>query len=271
LLFFLCGLAVIGLLIPLVYFNVAVGVAPDDWVIELEVLVVLSSAIGAMWWVWGKIGNFSAGMIESISAMSSQAAFKSLGVRRLVIRAIDDEAALVISAGAIGSRLSSLFLSLIGFLRVLSPSILLGVPIAVFIIALWMVGLSEFPMARLFIPLHPAEKELLEFFAMTAVAVIGGSIAAIASLLVTFLVVSAALFRMAYGREMSLAGLNCEVSAHTAPDGLGVSVVTLRQPIARRGLRHYTHQHPQCVGAIFKWIESQLRQRFEAAKLKRSG
>lgn len=211
-------------------------------------------------WLSEKIKEFSAAMIECIAANSSQTAFRSLGARRLVIRAIDDEAALVISAGAIGSRLSSLLLSFIGFLRILSPSILIGIPVAVLIIALLVYGLLAFPMTEVFMTLPgTTTREIVEFWAVAAVVTIGGSIAAVTSFLVLFFVASASLFRMAYGREMSLAGVNCEVSAHTAPDGSGVSVVTLRRAGERRGLRHFIHEHPQCAAVVFDWIELQLR------------
>jgi len=74
------------------------------------------------------------------------------------------------------------------------------------------------------------------------------------------LVLLSAVFRAAYGWEMMLAGLNCEVSVHSAPDGTPASVVTLRQSESRRAwLRHYIYDHPHCATTIAHWIAARLQ------------
>ena len=184
----------------------------------------------------------SAAQIELIEKISSQSGASHLGSRRLVVRAIDDEATLVITTGAIGTRLASLALSLIGAFR---PNNLI-----------WVVLLFGLLFAAHQMPIEIGWNFRAIYQTLIA------SYVLFLPLLVFLLVVLAAIFRASYGRELALSGVNCEVSAHSAPDAQGVDVVTLRQDGGARGwLRHYIYEHPGCTAALVDWITSWHKQR----------
>ncbi|MCK1339964.1 hypothetical protein IVB38_29160 [Bradyrhizobium sp. 38] len=198
------------------------------------VLGIVASILVCSW-----ILRKSAAQIELIERISSQVDASHLGARRLVVRAIDDEATLTITTGAIGTRLASLALSLIGAFRP-NNLIWLALPLCLIFAA------TQLPIetkTRLYL----RELEQVYMFAYLG----------LLPFLVFLLVVLAAAFRAFCGRELALAGVNCEVSAHSAPDGQGVDIVTLRQDgAAKRILRHYIYEHPGCVPALVDWIAS---------------
>ncbi|MET4715921.1 hypothetical protein ABIF63_000024 [Bradyrhizobium japonicum] len=183
----------------------------------------------------------SAAQLALVEMISSQSGVLRVRDRRLVVRAVDDEATLVITTGAIGTRLASLAFSIIGALR---PSNLVW-PAIGFILeyAWWNVPRLPFGIEIYF---HRIASIL---FAATF----------LVPLLVFLLVVFAAFFRAAYGRELAIAGVNCEVSAHSAPDGHGLEIVTLRQSNAARRLRHYIYDEPSCGAAVADWIAARIK------------
>jgi hypothetical protein len=190
---------------------------------------------------------------DLLERISSQSALADIVNRTLVVRGIDDEAALVIAGGAIAARMISLTLSIVG---VLGPSLLFIVMPVISVLFMAWVFLIRF---------LPAE------FRSHAVNIFKGWPDAPVSILLIFLIVVllsacvfvlvllSAMFRATYGREMMLAGLNCEVSVHSAPDGTAASVVTLRQCEPARRLRHYIYDHPHCATTVAHWIASGLQ------------
>jgi hypothetical protein len=141
------------------------------------------------------------------------------GPAMLVIRGVDDEAALSLAAGAIGSGLARRLVFAI-LPTVLTPLTLL-----------WMLLGDR---ADSFMP-----------FVFTGIAV--------ASPLFLFL---AALCKATFGREFMGAAFLCDIAADSTPDASAkIDSVTL-SPVVAAGarFRHSIYEHPDCAKQVARWI-----------------
>jgi len=184
----------------------------------------------------------------------------------LVLRAVDDEASLVLAAAAIGNRFS----------RLLEKSsytiwVLLPISLVVFILVLlaikFFVPLDDFMasafMTRFLQLLQPISN--LPWFDWLPTLAKGVVLAFFAFLF------SPGAFNSAYGRELLPIFQGCEINSQSAPDSIDQSeltpthwamVVTLHQAEeARRGLRHGLYDDPQCAERIAGWLQSELASR----------
>jgi len=147
------------------------------------------------------------------------------GPQMLVIRGVDDEAALSLAAGSIGSRLSALFLFIV-------------IPMVLF---------SGVGLLALFDRLG-VQTGLLLFIVMDG--------AALAALILLFL---PGICKSAFGREFVTTAFICEIAAESAPDTSGrIDAVTL-SPIrgtAGQRMRHRLYDHPECVSRIVHWLRT---------------
>jgi hypothetical protein len=157
----------------------------------------------------------------------------------LVLRAIDDEAALFLAVGAIGNRLSPR----------MARWMYVGSAVAMIV--------GAFPLLLLF-----------GFNWVTYLTVLS----TVALFQVAWLFVPG-LFKAFYGRELVFGSYRCEISSHSVPDSVHReteiqpievpntwgTVVTLHQTAEiRRGLRHGIYSHPQCAERIAGWLKGQL-------------
>lgn len=152
----------------------------------------------------------------------------------LVLRGIDDEATLALAAGSIGNRISFYLLHLVGALVT---------PIFLLLIYSHMSGSGPIYMRA----------DPYEF----TVIVIGLVIPAIGFALVLL----SGLCKGAYGRELMLGSLLCQVNSHSSPDQPGVLwVITLPHAESDQGaLRHALYEHPNAAPTIVSWIAKQVR------------
>jgi hypothetical protein len=161
---------------------------------------------------------------RQIEEAASYPAIGLSGPSMLVIRGVDDEAALSLAAGSIGSRLSSQFLFVL-------PTV---ISVGVFVFALlgWFGLRTDSPV-----------------LVLTA----GG---ASATLLLLFL---PGICKSAFGREFLTTGLVCEIAADSVPDACRRIDAETLSPIAStpgRLLRHGLYDHPECVNRIVRWIRA---------------
>ncbi|HPE79641.1 MAG: hypothetical protein H6961_01380 [Chromatiaceae bacterium] len=152
----------------------------------------------------------------------------------LVLRGIDDEATLVLAAGAIGNRLSVRLIRIMGFGSVVALALLFCVHFS---------GSG---------PTYVRDN--------LAALSLWGLWLAIPGLGLLFAMLSG-LFKGVYGRELFVRSLLCQVNSHSAPDQPGKLWVITLLPSMRewRGLRHGLYDHERTVPTVLNWILRQIR------------
>jgi hypothetical protein len=192
----------------------------------------------------------------------------------LVLRAVDDEASLVLAAATIGTRFSRLLEKSsykIYFLLALF-FISLVVITLVWLAFKFIVPLDDFMasafMTRFLQLLQPISN--FSWFDWIP-AFLNGLVLAFFAFLF-----SPGAFNSAYGRELLPIFQGCEINSQSAPDSIDrqsefqsestptnwAMVVTLHQAEeARRGLRHGLYDDPQCAERIAGWLQSELASR----------
>ncbi len=185
----------------------------------------------------------------------------------LVLRALDDEASLVLAAAAIGNRLSRLLTrwSYIIWVSLMLLAgaflVLLAIILAIILLSLFEAPLSDFTARYLSVA--------SDWFSLKCFAALQmGSLLAF----LAFLFVPGA-FKSFYGKELLLITQGGEINSQSAPDSVDRKsefqsestptnwgmVVTLHQAEeARRGLRHGLYDDPQCAERIAGWLQSEL-------------
>jgi hypothetical protein len=211
----------------------------------------------------------------------------------LVLRAVDDEASLVLAAATIGTRFSRLLEKSsykIYFLLALF-FISLVVITLVWLAFKFIVPLDDFMasafMTRFFQLLQPISDFMASAF-MTRFLQLLQPISNFSwfdwlptlarGLVLAFFafLFSPGAFNSAYGRELLPIFQGCEINSQSAPDSIDRQsefqseptptnwgmVVTLHQAEeARRGLRHGLYDDPQCAERIAGWLQSELASR----------
>jgi hypothetical protein len=255
---FLASGALLSALIPIVF-----GV--DLWSLEYIVTPVL---LLLLWFLLRGLRARDTAKVDELVELTSL----SPSVRKhplLVLRALDDEASLVLAAAAIGNRLSRLLTrwSYVAWISLLVLPVL-GL---VLLVVLAIIRLSQFGAL------------LLDFMARYLSGMVGWfSLKRFATLqIVAWLAFFASLFvpglfKSAYGRELLLITQGCEINSQSAPDSIDRqsefqsestptnwgTVVTLHQDEdVRRGLRHGLYADPQCAERIAGWLQSELASR----------
>jgi hypothetical protein len=179
------------------------------------------------------------GVIDLISSQSDQS---PRSAKLFALRAIDDEAAFAIAAGAIAARLSTLTLRLLGALR---PARLAVGALAVAIVLL---AYSQVLFGGLNLHVETAARWFLAWFFWLPT--------------IIFLVVTTALvLRSLHGWDLSFAGLDYEVNVQSVPDGDNFAVLTLRGDTPVWQLRHGIYDHPHCSEALADWIAGQVNKK----------
>jgi hypothetical protein len=146
-----------------------------------------------------------------------------LGGRLLILRGIDDEAALTLASGAISNRLSNLLYSLavtIGLFSVYSFSFLI-----------FIFGKNE---------------GLLFFFVI-----------AIFSLAVLGLFLPS-LTRLVFGTEFAFGAARCAAAFDSVPDSSQAKVITIRGRAGQKRLVHALYEDPAAPICIASWIAAHL-------------
>jgi pimeloyl-ACP methyl ester carboxylesterase len=159
----------------------------------------------------------------------------------LIVRGVDDEAGMVLSAGSIGTRLSSIgllaairvsqFFCLIYFVLcgVLLAGSLFGFFIETKNIITAIVTHSAF--------LYPACASIILFCVLPIVA---------------------CLFKSVYGRELAGTGFFCDIKSASSPDIQSELTTVTLPPSAISGMRHGIYQHELCASTIVKFLARTL-------------
>ncbi|MFC3968852.1 hypothetical protein ACFOVS_12050 [Rhizobium lemnae] len=172
---------------------------------------------------------------------------KDCGV--LILRAVDDEASLVLAAGAIGNRICIVALKIAQTLALISvhPLYLLPVAFCMTMFSFLFVnfgGLFSDPARNL-------------YFATTAFIAIFIFLPGVLYLAALFL---SGLFKSTHGRELFLGAINTVLNAQSAPDiHQSARIVTLPGFQRRNGgFRHSVYDHSDCAPTIVEWLANRL-------------
>jgi hypothetical protein len=210
----------------------------------------------------------------------------------LVLRAVDDEAALTLAAATIGNRFSRLLerssYKISVLIRFFFISLVVFILVLIAISFFWsldhfMASASAFmtPFLGFLQPVSDLmawafKTRFLQF--LQPVFSFEGFPAFARGLVLAFFafLFLPGVFNSAYGRELLPIFQGCEINSQSAPDSIDRQsefqsestptnwgmVVTLHQAEeARRGLRHGLYDHPQCAERIAGWLQSELASR----------
>lgn len=243
---FALGFAVL-LFVPVVFAALSLlGVAPTavpNWVgVVVFVLGLAAAAVFALLILGPDMGDRELRLIEA----TRDGVASDFATNMLVLRGIDDEATLVLAAGAIGNRISFRLMRIVGSALVV---VLAGL--------LWVHFTGRGPAY-----LRDNLAALAPWVLWLAAPGLG-----------LFFAVASGLFKGVYGRELFVRSLLCQVNSHSAPDQPGgLWVITLSPSAAeRRGLRHGLYDHEHAVPAVVNWILRQVRPEAAEAASERAG
>jgi hypothetical protein len=183
--------------------------------------------------------------------------------RLLVLRAIDDEAAMSLAAGSIANRVAATAAPVLGLMAIAMSTIILFLTVV-------FPAMLAFPPLRREVSLSSEQPYLSDFgiflsqkFIEPLISVIMADqfdqvigIFSFACLVLIACVLG--IPKVVYGRELFTRSFGIDLDAHSAPDSVcNVKVMTLsRSSRASRVLQHAIYEHPDCVPTIMDWIES---------------
>lgn len=179
----------------------------------------------------------------------------SLGDRLLIVRGVDDEAALTLAFGAIANRLAwAIHRFIFAFLISLTG---LAAPILSYIFP------KPAPHQRwdCSVVTNGFCKDLGEVVSVPAASFSIGEYASMINfavlLLGTFILFAPSLFRLVFGREMLTGTGQCDVSADAVPDlHGGATVHTIQEATVKRKLVHSIYDSDECPMLVAKWISN---------------
>jgi len=165
--------------------------------------------------------------------------------RFLVVRAIDDEASLVLAVGTIFSYVTARFITYVYILLVL-----LTAPLVISLLATAAVGLASlfaFPSLR---PFWTLLSETDRSISLWKPSIFKGYIVSIAVLAGLFLIA-----RTVHGRELVRSPMECQINTNSTPDAKGLSeIITLVRRTYVRSFRHGIYDHEDCAKTIANWV-----------------
>jgi hypothetical protein len=235
-----------------------------------------AAAVGH-WFIgpFASLGRASPRMDASARRLTQASALRPMRSpprRLLVLRGVDDEAALTLGAGAVGARLSRVLVAILTRLEtvIVWTVVTLAISTAV---ASFIFGMLHYS------PLEGALKGGIGsriLFLVYCVASVW-SIGFLTVLLVwlpiamIFTALVCCVLKGVHGRELLHGSVVLDVVSNSVPDCLGdVDTITLpHDPRARRGLRHALYNHPDVARLIVGWLSARpegagTEERFES-------
>ncbi len=157
--------------------------------------------------------------------------------RSLIIRAVDDEASLLLAF----STIVNFFITrAIRYIRWIIFGPFSAVLLSVFVIRYFKLSVEQADMLE--------QQEWYE-----------DAIQLVCSALVLFLFGLLSVARTAHGRELAISPLECQINTQSTPDAKGLSeIVTLVRRTHAKSLRHGIYDHEDCAKTISDWVRTQL-------------
>jgi hypothetical protein len=200
--------------LPQLHFSVLFYTWSSVWVFYIVFIV---------WWGWRWLFRRATARRNRVHELNVTTRLGESGSsqRTLVLRAVDDEASLVLALGTILNYITTLVIGIAFFLLGLS----LGV----------MSWVAE------------------EYFKMAFYPMVFGWI-----ILTIILLCLLMLSRAVHGRELAMSPMECQINTQSTPDAVSLSkIVTLVRRTYIKSLRHGIYDHEDCAKAIADWVRSQ--------------
>jgi hypothetical protein len=194
-------------------------------------LTVVGLPILTMGFYW--ISKRTTARENQVDALSRATRLAVTPQRLLVVRAIDDEASLVLALGATLNYVTVKSIMLVYWIMA---------TLAVTVLPAWFLFLLVVQRS----PDHYPSwyRDVMEL----------GCSAFIITLFGVF-----AISRTVHGRELAKSPMECQVNTQSTPDAIGLSkIVTLVRRTYVRSLRHGIYDHEDCAKTISNWVRSQL-------------
>ena len=152
--------------------------------------------------------------------------------RLLVVRAVDDEASLILALGTGVNYLTSWSMKHTFKILLFSPIILAPLPILLLLVHRWLPGASD--------------------WYRNAVTL---GLCALIFMLFGLLIVA----RSVHGWQLAVSPMECQVNTQSTPDAKGLSeIVTLIRRTYVKSLRHGIYDHEDCANTISDWVRFRL-------------
>jgi hypothetical protein len=197
---------------------------------------------GFIWWYWSS--QRATARQNQVSALRDATRLGEIvsaqAQRLLIIRAIDDEASLLLTLSTVGNYVTTRAIRYV----------------------IWIVTFLSIPLALIllhFLQLHGQELRRLEEGLPSSAEWYEDAVKVVfcASILILFGLLS--LVRRAHGCELGLSPMECQINTHSTPDATSLSkIVTLVRRTFVKSLRHGIYDHDDCAKVISNWVHSQL-------------
>lgn len=215
-----------------------------DKTLFMWIFVILASLfLGFLWWYW--TSHRAPARENKVEVLSDGTRLGELVLtksqRLLIIRAIDDEASLLLSVGTISNYLTARAIRYVFYIATYLP---IGILFVLFIPALirtllgWKVGW---------------------IWIASTTEWVRDVIISVCSALIFILIGLLMAARSVHGRELAVSPMECQINTQSTPDAIGLSrVTTLVQRTFVKSLRHGIYDHEHCAKVISDWVRSQF-------------
>lgn len=216
----------------------------SDWSFtNLSFLAFWIIVFGLIWLLYWLIGKYQdVRRATTLACATSHEGLRHAAENVLILRGVDDEAALALALGAIGNRITT------WAARVLER-------FYHYLMTLWIIAIGCLGVAALFTSERATADEawLIGSLHLFVIVLFAASVAAV------LLMALAGLFKAVYGREFLFGPIASNISSHSVPDIIHnrVRCITLDQA-RKRILRHQIYDEHTCTSKISDWLDEQL-------------
>jgi hypothetical protein len=206
------------------------GSTPNELSLSASLIVGLPILIVAIYW----IGKRTTARQNQVAALSCATRLTVAPQRLLVIRAIDDEASLILALGAILNYVTVKSIMVVGWIMVRLPVIVPPLWLLFFFVGQRSPG-NHFPSWY---------RDVAALWCSAIIVTLFGVLP---------------IWRLVHGKELAKSPMECQVNTQSTPDAIGQwKIVTLVRRTYVRSLRHGIYDHEDCPKAITDWVRSQL-------------
>jgi hypothetical protein len=216
----------------------------DKFFVPMTTLGIFLLCFGFIWhYLWSRRTAARKNLVDALRDATQLGEIVSTQAQRLlIIRAIDDEASLLLALSTSGNYVTSRAIKYLG-----RHFIALSIPVALILFYIFKPPWEE--------QLRRVQEGLPWAQEWYENAIMGGSCA-----LILILFGLLAVVRIAHGRELGWSPMECQINTHSAPDATSPSrIVTLVRHTFVKSLRHGIYDHDDCAKVIADWVRSHLR------------
>jgi len=183
------------------------------------------------WWGlrWGLKSSTRRKLVQALNQVTQLGEAVSAD-RLLVIRAVNDEAALIMALGTIVNFLTERFI--------------LNVFTFVFPLLVGM-GVIGWQLDWL---------SMKSWWNVTIIVALMSGVIVLVIMMYSLLMTS----RLVHGRELATSPMECQINTQSTPDGVGAKIVTLVRDTYAKSLRHGIYDHEDCAKTVSDWVRFRL-------------